>query len=64
MTTIYADNDSLLYQHQGNEDVNVESICRLYEIGRTKREDEDEDEDDGEEAEEDLASEFTLSNAR
>jgi HIV-1 Vpr-binding protein len=30
----------------------VESVCRLYEIGRTKRDDEDDDEEDGEDDDE------------
>ncbi len=30
----------------------MESVCRLYEIGRTKRDDEDDDEEDGEDDDE------------
>ena len=38
----------------------MESICRLYEIGSTKREDEDEDDDDDDDVEDenDMVSEY------
>ena len=37
-----------IIQNQGSDDTTVESICRLYEIGRSKGEDEDEEEEEDE----------------
>ena len=51
---------NVICQSQGSEDASMESICRLYEIGSTKREDEDEDDDDDDDVEDenDMVSEY------